>query len=321
LREIWFGVVWSDSRYLSTEVTIGICAYNEELNIGRLLRNILFIQKLPQNSEILVVCSGCTDNTVRIVKNFHKKDPRIKTIVEKQRKGKASAVNQILSNANGEIILFISADTLPNRDCFFKLISKFKDPTIGIVCGKPTPTNNAVSHIEKIVNLLWNFHDQVFTQLNKTKQLRHASEIYCIRKGIVKEIPGDTVNDDAYIALTARKQGWEISYEPQGIVSITGPQTISDYFKQRRRILWGHYQVKKLTGESPQYLIHMIPLNPINGLRLTLKLFSKNEILTVITFLFLEFVINYFSIIDSIIGKSYAKWDIATTTKKINRQL
>ena len=78
---------------------MGICAHNEALNIGKLLNNILTKQKLPAESEVLVVCSGCTDQTVEIVKEFHNKDSRIKPIVEKERKGKASAVNQILSKA------------------------------------------------------------------------------------------------------------------------------------------------------------------------------------------------------------------------------
>jgi cellulose synthase/poly-beta-1,6-N-acetylglucosamine synthase-like glycosyltransferase len=296
---------------------VGICAHNEELNIGKLLNNILFEQELPPKSEVLVVCSGCTDETVKIVQTFQKKDSRIKPVVEKERNGKASAVNQIFSKAKGDIILFISADTLPNKNCFLKLISKFEDQKIGIVCGKPVPTNNTTSLTGKIVKLLWSFHDRVFTELNKTGQLHHASEIFCIRKGIVDKIPQETVNDDAYIALTAKKKGWKISYEPQGIVSMCGPQTIPDYFKQRRRILWGHYQVKKLTGKSPQYLVHMIPLDPTNGLKLTLKLFSENGILTVSAFLLIEFVINYLAIIDSIFGKSYTKWSSVKTTKKL----
>ena len=98
---------------MSASLTVGICAYNEELNIDKLLNNIIDSQKPPVNSEILVVCSGCTDDTVKIVKRFEKKDSRIKPIIEEQRTGKASAVNKILSKAKGELILFISADTLP----------------------------------------------------------------------------------------------------------------------------------------------------------------------------------------------------------------
>jgi cellulose synthase/poly-beta-1,6-N-acetylglucosamine synthase-like glycosyltransferase len=194
------------------------------------------------------------------------------------------------------------------------------DPAAGIVCGKPVPNNNKKTPIGKIVNLLWSFHDLVFRELEKIGKLRHASEIYCIRKGIVNRIPQETVNDDAYIALTARKKGWKIRYDPQAIVLMSGPQTFVDYLKQRRRILWGHYQVKRLTGKSPQYLVHMIPLNPLKGLKLTLNLFIENEILTVTTFLLLEFILNMLAIMDSILGKTHSKWSIVKTTKNLHNE-
>lgn len=296
---------------------MGICAYNEELNIGKLLHNTLFEQQLPAESEVLVVCSGCTDNTVKIVEKFAKMDSRIKPIVENERKGKASAINHILSSAKGDAILFISADTLPNRNCFSSLISRLEDPDVGIVCGKPVPTNSKNSLIGEMVQLLWTFHDRVFTELSNAGLLRHASEVFCIRKKIIKKIPLETVNDDAYLALTAQKKGWKISYEPEAIVSICGPKSILDYFKQRRRIIYGHYQVWKLTGKSPQYIILMIPLNPTKGLKLILKLSTEVGMLTFSVFLLLEFIINTIAIIDALSGKSYIKWDIAKSTKKL----
>jgi biofilm PGA synthesis N-glycosyltransferase PgaC len=304
-------------RYFTDKITIGICAYNEEMNIGKLLHNILYEQALPSESEILVVCSGCTDNTVKIARKYAKKDNRINTLVEKERNGKASAVNRILSSAKGDIILFISADTLPNRGCFQKLVSKLNDQTVGIVCGKPVPINNAKSLVGKMVQLLWRFHDRVFNDLNDVGLLRHASEVFCIRKGIAGMIPFGTVNDDAYLALTAKEKGWIIQYEPEATVSICGPQSILDYLRQRRRIIFGHYQVRKLTGRIPQYMIHMMPLQPTRGLKLTLGQLKEWGVRTFSTFILLELLVNIMAIIDVISGKSYVQWSISTSTKKL----
>jgi glycosyltransferase involved in cell wall biosynthesis len=71
------------------DVSVGICAYNEEENIGALLENLLTQQSLPHNSEIIVVCSGCTDETPSIVEKFARKDKRVKLILEEERRGKA----------------------------------------------------------------------------------------------------------------------------------------------------------------------------------------------------------------------------------------
>ena len=54
-------------------LSIGIMAYNEEANIGRLLSSLLD-QNLTQANltEIFVVASGCTDRTEKIVDIYKK---------------------------------------------------------------------------------------------------------------------------------------------------------------------------------------------------------------------------------------------------------
>ena len=302
---------------MSIGVTVGICAYNEGMNIGKLLNNILNQQELPPNSEVLIVCSGCTDNTVPIVQEYSKQDPRVNVHVEAERKGKASAINHILSNAKCDIILFISADTLPNIGCFPKLLSKLRIPKTGIVCGNPVPINSSNSLVGKIVRLLWGFHDHVFKQLNDAGLARHATEIFCIRRGIVNKIPSETVNDDAYIALTAKKKGWLVKYETESRVSSCGPQTFADYYKQRRRVLLGHNQVKKTTGESPQHLIYLLPLYPIQVIKLLRWLFMKYDIPTIAAFVLIELGINTAAMVDAALRKPHTTWSVANSTKKL----
>jgi cellulose synthase/poly-beta-1,6-N-acetylglucosamine synthase-like glycosyltransferase len=54
---------------------IGVCPYNEENNIARLLQNLITEQSIPKESKILVVCSGCTDKTPDIVASFQRRIP------------------------------------------------------------------------------------------------------------------------------------------------------------------------------------------------------------------------------------------------------
>ncbi len=302
---------------MSTDVTIGICAYNEGKNIGGLLSNILYEQELPGNFEILVVCSGCTDNTVDIVERFSKQCHKIHYIVEEERNGKASAVNRILSVAKGSNILFISADTLPNEGCFRKLLLKMQ-PNVGLVSGNPVPVNSYNSLVGRMVHFLWDFHGTVFSQLNDAGLARHATEIFCVRKNIVDKIPSETINDDAYIALITKKKGWLIKYEPKSQVSICGPQTFADYFKQRRRVLFGHQQVRKLTGESPQHLLYLLPLHPIQVTKLILLQFRKKSVFVLLPFLLVELALNAAAIFDYMLGKNHVKWSVSNSTKTLN---
>lgn len=122
-----------------TSLTVGICAYNEEWNIAELLANLTEIQRLPRNSEIITVCSGCTDRTPQVVKGFARKDRRIRLIEEPKRFGKAVALNKILSQARGEQIVVISADVIPREDCIMSLVRSMSDQRVGIACGRPEP--------------------------------------------------------------------------------------------------------------------------------------------------------------------------------------
>lgn len=300
------------------EITIGICAYNEGKNIGKLLNNILDEQKLKEDFEVLVVCSGCTDDTVDIVRRFQKKSSKIRLSVENERKGKASAINRILSEAIGNVIIFVSADTLPNKGCFNNLLVKSKLPNVGIVCGNPIPINSKKEIVGKIVHLLWGFHGIVFKELNDAGLAKHATEVFCIRTGIVDHIPTETINDDAYIALMTKKKGWLIKYEPTAHVSICGPKTFYEYFYQRRRVLVGHMQVKKFTGESPQHLMYLLPQYPLKAVKLFFMLLKKNSPVTVGAFVSVEVMIYSFALTDYVKKKSYTKWSILGTTKELN---
>lgn len=63
---------------MKIDVSIGIPAYNEERNIGRLLTAILNQKTQSVNiSQIVVVSSGSTDKTDFIVESFSKEDDRV----------------------------------------------------------------------------------------------------------------------------------------------------------------------------------------------------------------------------------------------------
>jgi cellulose synthase/poly-beta-1,6-N-acetylglucosamine synthase-like glycosyltransferase len=164
---------------------------------------------------------------------------------------------------------------------------------------------------------MWRFHGHVFEELNDAGLARHATEVFCMRKGIVNRLPPETVNDDAYIAVTAKKKGWLIKYSSESRVSMCGPKIYQEYFQQRRRIIFGHYQLRKLTGESPQYLVHMLPLHPVQTVKLVLWLARENDPVTLGVFLFTEFLVNAAAIFDFGFGKAHVQWAVLPSTKSV----
>ena len=128
---------------MSIACSLGIMAYNEEANIGRMLGAVVSQRLTTVNlTEILVVASGCTDRTESVVHDWTRRDPRIRLIVQLQREGKASAVNEFLPQAREKIVVICSADLVPEAGAIEELVAPFADPAVGMTTGRPVPVND-----------------------------------------------------------------------------------------------------------------------------------------------------------------------------------
>ena len=122
--------------------SVGVTAYNEETNIGPLL-DALLNQHLHDTeiTEIIVVASGCTDNTVPIIERVAAENPAIKLIVQPKREGKTAAINLFLASAREQICVLESGDTLPAENSVEHMVRMFADPTVGMVGAHKIPVN------------------------------------------------------------------------------------------------------------------------------------------------------------------------------------
>jgi len=292
-------------------LSIGIMAYNEEANIGRLLGTILkqcFIHAYLE--EIFVVASGCTDRTEAIVQDFMKQDKRIKLLIQPQREGKASAINLFLSKASGDIFILESGDTVPKEGTLDKLVTPFRDPNIGMTGAHPIPVNSKDSFIGFTVNLMWSLHHKIALLTPK------LGELVAFRN-FVKEIPSDTAVDEASIEAIIRDAGYELYYVPDAFVKNKGPENIRDFIKQRRRIAAGH---KHLLREQKH---EVSTSDPKNILRILIQEHSWNLKDTVWTIgaICLEMIGRALGSYDFFVRKKNPYvWDIASSTKRLDSQ-
>jgi cellulose synthase/poly-beta-1,6-N-acetylglucosamine synthase-like glycosyltransferase len=233
------------SGKVPTRLLVGICAYNEEHNIGKLLRNLLINQKLPANSEILVLCSGCTDGTPRIVREFSNEDERIQPVVENTRKGKANALNKIFGKAkkSADVLVLVNADARPAHGSIQRLISQLTERR-GAVFARPVPLDGMQGISNRIAHVIWNLHHYV----SSCRKPKLSAELCAIKSGCLENIPENIATDEPYIELSIRRQGFQVSYVPEALVYIRCPTRILDLLKQRIRIRVGHLQISKRTG-------------------------------------------------------------------------
>jgi biofilm PGA synthesis N-glycosyltransferase PgaC len=229
---------------MSLTCSIGVMAYNEAANIRRLLEALLNQRTAAVNiAEIVVVASGCTDDTESIVRALASRDPRIRLFVQARREGKASAINDFLRQTREKIVVLCSADLLPAADAIEQLVAPFEDPELGMSCGRPVPVNDPGTFMGFAAHMLWSLHHQANLAGFK------AGEMIALRK-IFERIPYHTAVDEASIEPVIRGQGYSVLYVPTALVYNKGPETLRDFLSQRRRIYAGHLAVRDLLGYS-----------------------------------------------------------------------
>lgn len=290
------------------EISAGICAYNEEKNIGKVL-DALLSQKLNHHriKEILVVSSGSTDKTNDIVRSYEKKGKCVRLITQEKKEGKASAVNLFLKEAKGDILLLISADVIPESNTLEVISEPFSNPAVGLVSGRPIPDNDPETFMGFVVNLIWDLHHKL--QLKSPK----GNEILAIRP-VVKSIDKRTAVDDLQIEAMVKMKGYSLVYAPEAVVINHGPESISDLIKQRRRIITGYLHTKQTRGYYPVTMDKIAVLSAL----LDNIYFSPKKILWTMGAVALELYIRIRANVDYyILKKNPYNWDIAKSTKKL----
>lgn len=229
----------ADAPTTTMTCSIGIMAYNEAANIAKAIDSVLK-QSLANAviTEIIVVASGCTDDTVSIVTKIADSESRVRLIVQEHREGKASAINLFIANAHAELLVMVSADVVIKPGSLNALLRPLEDPTVGMVGAHPIPVNNQSTFLGFAVNLMWRLHDRIARETPK------LGEVVAFRN-VVPSIPDDTPVDEISIQALITQMKFRLVYEPEAIVYNRGPATVSDFLRQRRRIYCGHLLIRR----------------------------------------------------------------------------
>ncbi len=300
-----------DSSESKIAIYIGVMAYNEEKLIGKNLESILSQEEnLVKIEKVYVVSSGSTDKTNDIVKQISGKDDRVVLIEEIERLGKAHAINTFLKCVPlGAVCVLVSGDViLDNRDCLDILCRPFMDEKVGMTSSRPIPTNKRTNLLAQAVFLLWELRHRVSLVAPKT------GEVIAFRK-VFERMPEDVLVDEAYIEYEIQKSGLFIVYTAEAVVLNKGPESFSDFIKQRKRIYIGHKLLeRKLRYKGSTFNLALV-------LRCAFEiLLERPAYIPAMFFLFFcEFYARVLGAVD-LVFERYSKsgiWEIITTTKQI----
>ena len=78
-------------------------------------------------------------------------------------------------------------------------------------------------------------------------EIPRLGELIAFRK-VLDQIPPDVAMDEAFVEALIIQRGLQVRYAPDAVVYNSGPTTISDFIKQRRRNHAGHLYLKHKYG-------------------------------------------------------------------------
>jgi cellulose synthase/poly-beta-1,6-N-acetylglucosamine synthase-like glycosyltransferase len=227
-------------------VSVVVPAHNEAANIEQLLDSVLAqVTEEARLIEVMVVASGCTDDTVDIARRVSRGRPGVHVRIQERREGKVAALNEYLRirDRRAEVIVVCSADLRLEPDVIERVVVHLRDnPRVGLVGARPVPDNDPNQLVGRMVRLLWEMHHKVALARPK------MGELVAFRADLVEYVSELSVVDEASVEDVVTSKGFELAYAPEAIVHNHGPEKLAEYFEQRRRIARGHYWLKFAFG-------------------------------------------------------------------------
>ena len=299
-------------------LTVGIYAHNEQANISHVLESVLKRQELPDTTRVIVVCSGCTDLTVPTVQHFAADDKRIELVIERERLGVGSAINRILERCATDLLILIEADTRPYKGTVHQLVAELEENNAGLVGAWPIVENEnngliprGLAFIRRVVLRslfdLRSFDDRTYSN----------SEFVCIRRRLLDPVPTQIVNVDTYIDLCIHKRGYPVLPSRKVKVLIRLPESIPDFLAQRRRIYYGHMQIKRLFGTYASSMEGIVSRKPPLAVRSVVQEVRINPRLTFEMWpvLLLDLLAYAGACLDLVRRSDHVRWKMISTAK------
>jgi poly-beta-1,6-N-acetyl-D-glucosamine synthase len=236
---------------------------NEEKHVESCLRALVSQSYDRLSFEIIVVDDHSVDNTVALATNFAKTiaKPQIRVLQSTGRTGKAAAISQGISVADGELILCTDADCKVPTEWIKSMVSAFTS-SVAFVAGPvfERPSESVTSKIQTLEYLSLTITAAGLIGSNKPIICSGANIAY--RKSAFVKVNGygdeNTDCDDETLMqrMILRNTGSVVfNSDPEATVLTETPSTLLEFWHQRTR--WAS---KKGRYEDPSILRRLIVL-------------------------------------------------------------
>lgn len=227
-------------------ISVLIPCYNEGDNAEETLTHALGLDY--PDFEVIAINDGSKDNTGAVLDRMALLHQRLRVVHLAQNQGKAMALQAGALLARNEILIGIDGDALLDPVCGHWMVRHFiDDPNVAAVTGNPRIRNRStllgrlqVGEFSSIVGLIKRAQ-KTFGALFTV-----SGVITAFRRSAVHDVgywSADMLTEDIDITWKLQRAGWKVKFEPNALVWILMPETLSGLWKQRLRWAKGGAQV------------------------------------------------------------------------------
>jgi poly-beta-1,6-N-acetyl-D-glucosamine synthase len=227
-------------------VSIVMVVRNEERWLETKLRNLLELDYPPERCQIVVVSDGSTDRTEAILRE-HASNPRVQVVMNQLSRGKACGLNDAISVAAGEVIVFTDARQKIESGAIRLLMENFADPEVGCVSGALMLGDPESGEAAQGMGLYWRIEKTIRQLESESSSVVGATgALYAVRRELLPSLPEGTILDDVYIPMQVVRKKKRVVFESRARAWDRPDLGAEREFARKVRTLSGNYQLVQL---------------------------------------------------------------------------
>ena len=222
------------------DVTLMICAYNEEDIVHEKMANIRQLDYPKEKFCVMWVTDGSSDGSNDLLRQY----PEVTLVYSPERRGKAAAMQHGLKENKAGIVVFTDANTMLNANAIREIVRQFMKPDVSCVSGE----KRVAARIDGQVaaegeGLYWKYESTLKRWDSELySAMGAAGELFAVRMADYREAPSNALLDDFMMSMLIVKDGHRIAYTSEAYAMEYGSADMHEESKRKRRIAAGGLQ-------------------------------------------------------------------------------
>ncbi len=224
-------------------VSIVISAYRPGSTIKNKLVSIMDLDYPKEKLEVLIGLDGPDEEAEEVLTGFSSIFPSLKVLRCDKRRGKPAVLNDLLSEAKGEVLVFTDARQPLHPHSVRKLVEVLGDPSVGAVSGELVFLDDE-GMVKGDIGLYWKYEKKIRACESRLySMIGVTGALYAMRREFVRPLPEDIILDDLWQPFNALREGKRIVFLPGAVVYDWVSEDEWREFQRKVRTLVGNYQL------------------------------------------------------------------------------